>query len=366
MTQRRRVIRWLPVAFAFCTLLVPAWLPAATQAASANHLTTQITLTPRTPDVLRLNENVNLSFSYTTNQAGGVRIYARPYTRGALTPNYAAHGSPLYPTGTGAASGFFTITSGSVTVDRIRLQMWDANQTTLLFEAFLPVHYRFTDAPGELLSRIGLTSSTPNVVKLKQKVLVSFGFASTKSTGVRVVARPLTNGRPTRNSATATSPLYPMGSGTGQTWFTVKKSPATVTQLRLTMWNASRTKVLFKTTIPVHYQFKRTANIVYSVEFSPAPPNILKFGENVSLTMRYTTNEAGGVYIWARPFSGGALAPNYAAHGSPLYPVGAGIASGYFTILGTVLVNQIRVQMWNASQTRLLFSAKIPVSYPFK
>ena len=141
----------------------------------------------------------------------------------------------------------------------------------------------------------------------------------------------------------------------------------TVTKVRLQMWNANQTKKLFQAVVPVSYQYKAPANIVNSIKLVPATPNILKFGENVSLTFNYTTNQVGGVYIWARPFSGGALTPNYAASGSPLYPVGSGASDGFFTILDVpATVDQIRFQMWDSTQTTLLFERKIPVSYQFK
>jgi hypothetical protein len=244
--------------------------------------------------------------------------------------------------------------------------MWNDAQTTLLYEAFIPVSYKFTSAASNVIKEITLTR-TPNVLKPNQKVAVSFKYKTTRAAGVRIFARPLSGGSLTPNYAASGSPLYPVGAGTGHGWFTVTKGTATVTKVRLTMWNANQTKLLFKALVPVNYQFKRPANIAYSIQLAPRTPNILKFGENVSLTFKYTTNEAGGVRIWARPFSAGALTPNYAAHGSPLYPVGSGAASGFFTISDVpALVSQIRFQMWNDAQTKLLFETKIPVSYQFK
>ena len=113
---------------------------------------TQIALTPRTPNVLQLNDQVTFSFSYNTTEAGGVRIFARPFTNGGLTPNYAAHGSGVYPVGSGSGTGFFTITSGASPSTSIRFQMWDVRQTTLLYQGFIPVHYRFTGAVSTVVT----------------------------------------------------------------------------------------------------------------------------------------------------------------------------------------------------------------------
>ena len=70
---------------------------------------------------------------------------------------------PLLP---GQAPADFTILSGTVVVDQIRFQMWDAAQTTLLFETFIPVYYLFGD-PTNLVTDITLTPDTPNVLKLR-------------------------------------------------------------------------------------------------------------------------------------------------------------------------------------------------------
>lgn len=127
-----------------CVLLLTLGALSATPSAmAAGHSVTNISFNPSTPNILVNNKDVKVSFSYATTQAGGVRIHARPFVGGALAPNYAASGSPLYPTGTGTGSGTFTIKTGTVTVDRIRIQMWNASQTTLLFEAFLPVSFQF-------------------------------------------------------------------------------------------------------------------------------------------------------------------------------------------------------------------------------
>lgn len=101
------------------------------------------TLTPPTPNLLTFGQDVSLSFNYSTTVPSGVRIFARPFTGSALKPNYAAHGSPLYPTVSGTGSGSFTITSGAVTVDKIRLQLWNADQTQLLVDMLIPVHCQF-------------------------------------------------------------------------------------------------------------------------------------------------------------------------------------------------------------------------------
>jgi hypothetical protein len=62
---------------------------------------------------------------------------------GGATPNYAASGSPDYSTGSGSGTAYFTITSGEVTVNYIRFQMFSVSPSALLLEFFIPVSYDF-------------------------------------------------------------------------------------------------------------------------------------------------------------------------------------------------------------------------------
>jgi hypothetical protein len=108
---------------------------------AAGNSVTRVTLNPPNPNILLNNQKVTVSFTYASNQQ--VLIFARPFVGANSAPNYSASGSPTLnaPGGTGTQS--FTITTGNVTVDRIRIQILNTAQTQVLFEAFLPVHYEF-------------------------------------------------------------------------------------------------------------------------------------------------------------------------------------------------------------------------------
>lgn len=108
-------------------------------------------------------------------------------------------------------------------------------------------------------------------------------------------------------------------------------------------------------------------NLVTQIGLIPATPNILKFNQNVTVNFNYDTTEAAGVRIFARPFSGKNLTPNYAACPSPLYPLGSGTGSCTFTITsGNATVNKIRFQVWDANLTTILFQTLVPVHYQFR
>jgi hypothetical protein len=106
---------------------------------------------------------------------------------------------------------------------------------------------------------------------------------------------------------------------------------------------------------------------VTKVSLNPPTPNILLHNQNVTVSFSYATTQPGGVRIFARPFVGALPAPNYAASGAGISPTGSGTGTQTFTITsGTVTVNRIRIQMWNATQTVLLFEAFLPVNYEFR
>ena len=104
---------------------------------------TNIEFSPASPSAFSFSKQIDVTFDYKTDEAGGVRIFPRPMTNNSTTPSYAASGSPLYSTGSGTGSGYFTITSGETTIDHVRFQVYNANQSALLFEFHVPVQYQF-------------------------------------------------------------------------------------------------------------------------------------------------------------------------------------------------------------------------------
>ena len=105
---------------------------------------TDITFLPTSPATLALGERVNITFSYSTTEAGGVAIWAQPFSEGALTAGQEFAGSAVLPVGQGTTSRFFTINSNGATVDQVRFQMWKADGSQMLFEIFISVSYEFT------------------------------------------------------------------------------------------------------------------------------------------------------------------------------------------------------------------------------
>ena len=129
-----------------------------------------IRFSPASPASLNFNDKVKIWFDYKSSE--DVHIFARPMTKGSTTPNYAAHGSPLYPKGSGRGEGYFTIKKGKVTVDQARFQMTDKTKKKVLYEKFVPVKYTFPKmlsiAPGQLVATI------PQLTKAPKQLMLDF------------------------------------------------------------------------------------------------------------------------------------------------------------------------------------------------
>jgi len=259
--------------------------------------------------------------------------------------------------GTGNGSGNFTITSGDVTVDGVRFQMFNANQSVLLLEFVVPVQYVYA---AHSISNIQFTPPPPGGRDLNQDVTISFDYHTNDPGGVRIFPRPFTKGNPSPSYAASPSPSYPTGDGTGSATFRITAGDVTVDSVRFLMTNVNQSQNLLTYFVPVNYHFSALGRLS-NITFSPPSPAYLTLDHNAMASFDYATSEAGGVWIFFRPFTEGRLSAGYAAHGSPLYPVGSGPASGWFHFsAGSVLVDHVRFQMFNADQSQTLLEWLFP------
>ncbi|MCU0643955.1 MAG: T9SS type A sorting domain-containing protein [bacterium] len=112
------------------------------------------------------SKNLFHVFYKSKTDGDGLRIFVRPITNGTTTPSFSGHGSPLYPLGNYSGSGWFTINSGEVTVDSVRIQVKNADQSTTIMEKFIPVAYHFSSGTAVASSPIELDH--PDSYLLKQ------------------------------------------------------------------------------------------------------------------------------------------------------------------------------------------------------
>lgn len=107
---------------------------------------TGISFSPTSPATLRLGEDVIVTINYTTEEADGVLIWARPYTAGQFTPGGAFEASGTMPMGAGSLTRSFTIREGfpATTVDQVQILVRDASNTVQVLETFFSVNYTYT------------------------------------------------------------------------------------------------------------------------------------------------------------------------------------------------------------------------------
>ena len=319
-----------------------------------------IQVTPNTVAALQWNQDVTITFNYKTSQASGVRIFARPISGSSLSPSYAASGSPLF-TGSGTGSQSFTITSGNVIVDKIRFQVYNANQSQLILEFYVPVKFYFG---AHAITNVQISPTSATSLQHNQNVNISFDYRTSQAGGVRIFPRPMSGGSLATGYAASGSPLYATGSGSGTGYFTITGGDVEVDGVRFQMYDANQTTLLQEFVVPVKYKF--SAHSISGIVVTPSVPDGLVLNANASVTFNYRTSATGGARIFARPFTHGALTPNYAASGSPLYATGSGSGNGTFTITsGSITVDSVRFQMWDANQTQLLLEWFVPVNIHF-
>jgi hypothetical protein len=317
------------------------------------------TLHPQTstnPASLKLGDQLNIDFGYETDEPTGVRIFIRPFSAGNLTPNYAASGSGLY-TGTGSDVANFTITGSTPTlVDELRVQVFNNDQTTLLYEFFVPVKYYFDVNAVKNITYVSSSGSYLNGHSFN----LNFDYDITEPGGARIFFRPFSGGSLTPGYSASGSALY-TGTGSDAANFSITSGiNVTVDAIRIQVYNAAQSVLLKEFFIPVYLKFS-------SVEIKDiVSPGSIYFNhnDNVDFTFNYETSESSGARIFFRPFSDDAVTPLYAAAGSPLYALGAGPGATNYTVTnGNTIVDQTRIQAYNADQSQLLLEYFIPADY---
>ncbi len=320
-----------------------------------------IKFSPPSPASLPLNEHLNITFNYTSTQPDGIRIFVIPITNGEPPPLYAVSPSPLYPAGSGIGSGYVTILSGDVVVDSILFMIKNSDEIEVLMQFYVPVNFHFSE---NAFTDIVMTPTSPAPLQFMNLVTMTFNYTTSQAAGVRIQPIPYTHGHPTPHYGVSSSILHPVGSGSISKVFTIMSGDTLVDSVQLRMYDSSFTIVLLEIYIPVQYHFAN--NAISNVQCDISSPAALPLGQDLNFTFNYTSNHSGGGWIFTRPFTHGALSPNYAASGGAPFDSGDGSGTGYFTIDdGDVWVDSIRFQMTNSEQSVVLLDYFVPVTYHF-
>ncbi|WP_367391524.1 T9SS type A sorting domain-containing protein [Lewinella sp. LCG006] len=196
-------------------------------------------------------DNVTIEYDYATTEPAGARIFPRPFTNDGLTPGYAACGSGVY-TGSGSSDCNFTINGANRRVDHIRFQATNPDQTEVLLEMLQPTDLFF----GNVLIE-NLVTCPPSPARLLHGEHVNgyFDYTNNESESGRFFFRPATNGNLTPGYAAAGSPSYPVGSNSGDSYFTINSGNVVVDQIHFLLTNNSQSEDWGTYRFDVHYEF---------------------------------------------------------------------------------------------------------------
>lgn len=304
-------------------------------------------------------ERVEFELDYSQDEPGGVRIFGRPFTNGALTTGYGGHGSGVYTNENGTATGWFTINSGVQIVDEIRVRVTTADQSEILREFWIPVKYHF----GENGVHDFSFSADQKIASFLHgdQVTIDFDYNVSWAQGARIFIRPFTNGDLTPGYGASGSPVY-NGEGSSTANFTINSgNNVRVDYLRVRMVNPDQTILLAEFFVPVNWYWSSVAIDDFVLSGPAFPTN----GENVTVSFDYSTSQASGVRIFPRPFTNGGLSPNYSACGSPIFE-GAGSDDCNFNISATnQRVDHIRFVATNPDQSETYLEVYYPVNRYF-
>lgn len=212
---------------------------------------------------------------------------------------------------------------------------------------------------------VSVRTESPAHLANGEKVFVDFDYMMDDLEGVRIWARPMTEGATSPGYGAHGSPLHMDAIGSGTGWFTFGSQNVNVDQVRVQMWTHDSSELLDEMVVDVDIDFGYE-NEIFNVEFDVAQGTRLDLGDRVNVSFDYTMDEMDGVRIFARPMTNGELSPGYGAHPSSLYTDSEGDGSGFFTInSGLVKVDQVRLQMKTADQSETLATKIVDVDYLF-
>jgi len=105
---------------------------------------------------------------------------------------------------------------------------------------------------------LSLDPESPASLKRLEGVWIKLSYRTSEPDGVVIFVRPMSNGMEAQGCLTSPSPVYPSGTGTGETWFIMSKA-CVVDQLRIRVCTArkgNQRKLLHESFHPVRLTFE--------------------------------------------------------------------------------------------------------------
>jgi len=319
-----------------------------------------ISFSQPTPSHLAYGQHVEVSIDYDHADATGARIFVIPRTGGGNTPGQGNSGSTLVPAGTGTVTRWFTVNSGTPTVDHVRILMTSADQSVTYFTFDVRVHYEF--GPSGIWN-IQFSDGDHSVLANGNNLTVTFDYATTASPDVRIYARPWQNNNLLAGYG-ASGGAGPAPSGSDSQWFTFGSADADVNQVHFTMYTGDLSVVLLEFNVAVDYHWRDVG--MTNPAFSKPSPGSAILNEHITTSFDYDNPTGEDVNFWVIPQYAHAFPGAYAGYqpSTPAAP-GTGSASRFIVATSPGDFDAVRLLCRGAASSNEYINLIIPVSYHY-
>jgi hypothetical protein len=299
------------------------------------------------------DRDLNIDFDYSSEWTGNLRIFARPFTDGELTPYYAASGSASLPP-TGSYSQYFSFDQDADVTD-IRFQIYNDDQSQLLYEFFVPfdVHWRQIG-----IYDISVDRPKGEAMHNTQNLNVTFTVEHNDPENRYAWAWCTTGGSYTPDGGYQGGALVVPGTPTTVTRFCrVLSGEQMVDGIQLTFGLPN--ELMFDFIVPADYHY--APHVAQNHQFVPASPAILSLDEPLNMVFDYMTDNAEGVRIFGLPSYDGEYSVPQVSDGSPLYPSPSGSGDFWLTFIeGEHLTDAMHFRITNPDQSEWLSLHYVP------
>jgi len=210
------------------------------------------------------------------------------------------------------------------------------------------------------LGGIELVSGDTATFAHLQQAGVNYDFKVTNANGGYIAVSAYQGGSLVAGQMTGLTLSQPAGTeSSGSNYIMFASGAALVDEIVVQMRDPITSDVLLEMRLPVDYRFG--PHSLNNIDLSVTSPGWLRHGDDLNIDIDYKTDEAGGVLIGARPYTGGVLTPAYSASGYKSVPAGDGLVSQYFRFAADAVVDEVRLEMWTAGFGSLLLEVSVPV-----
>lgn len=229
-------------------VLYETWIPVEVLFSASPNLVYGLAFTPNTPNVLGFNDPLQVDFSYRAAH-DRVSVSVQPFSGGRAAANAVLTPAEALSVGSHTGSASFTLTAGQTMIDQVRIAMLDAAGQTALFEAFLPVNFRFRPAANSV-SHFTLTPGSLNRFRDIDFFLLNFSYSNNWAGDAEINILPFSGPAPTSGVTGTLNGIVPPGTGAGSLQFRIPTSAEKVDKIRVQM--RSGFTVLSETFLPVN------------------------------------------------------------------------------------------------------------------